>query len=254
MLLFDPRLPKEARLAACRNSAELSSFCENEIEKRRRAPQDDFITALLNARSHEIEGEPMLSQRELVSVLAQILIAGNETTRRAIGNMMLLLLRHPKQMEAVRDNAALRPHALEETLRHTSPTKGLFRRTTCDVALGGVTIPAGALVLVLWASANRDESVFAAPDKFDILRADVDRHTLQLSSGVAATPTPIGIIRSPAAMLTPPATAVQSERERTASNARRGGPGRLGRTGGHGKVPCYRSHPFLKEPTRAEKA
>ncbi|MGH8569827.1 MAG: cytochrome P450, partial [Gammaproteobacteria bacterium] len=174
--LFDPALPKDERLAACRSSADFYAFCEEEIRRRRQAPQRDFITVLLEARSDEGQGEPMLSQREVISVLSQILIGGTETTRRSIGNLVLLLLSHPEQLAAVREDASLIAPAIEESLRHTGTVKGLFRRTTCDVELGGVTIPSGALVMVTWASANRDEQVFNSPDKFDIFRTDIDRH------------------------------------------------------------------------------
>jgi cytochrome P450 len=140
--LFDPTLPKGERLAACRSSADFYAFCEEEIRRRRQTPQRDFITMLFEARSDDGEGEPMLSQREVVSVLSQVLLAGIES----------------------------------KSLRHTDPVKGLFRRTTCDVELGGVTIPSGALVMAMWASGNRDEEVFNSPDKFNIFRTDIDRH------------------------------------------------------------------------------
>lgn len=174
--LFDPALPKDERLAACRSSADFYAFCEEEIRRRRQTPQRDFITALIEARSDEGQGEPMLSQREVISVLSQILIGGVETVRRSIGNLVLLLLSHPEQLAAVREDASLIAPAIEESLRHTDAVKGLFRRTTCDVELGGVTIPSGALVMVMWASGNRDEQVFNSPDKFNIFRTDIDRH------------------------------------------------------------------------------
>lgn len=177
--MFNPMLPQEARVVALRGTADLYAYCEKELQRRRSgtaAPAGDFLTALMEARDTEAGGEPMLSDPELLSVLSQILLAGNETTRRAIGSLVYLLLGHPDQLAAVKRDPALLSAACEESLRHTTAAKGLFRRTTAPVELGGASLPAGALVILLWASANRDEKVFKDPEQFDILRKDVDRH------------------------------------------------------------------------------
>lgn len=170
LVMLDPQLPHERRVEASLGSVDFYAFCEAFIADRTADPREDIMSALILARDREVEGEPALTRPELISIFSQLLIGGVETTRRMIGNMVLRLLQHREQMEEVRADHALAPAAVEESLRHSSPTKGLFRRATEDVELGGATIPAGALVVVLWASGSHDETHFDDPEAFDIHR------------------------------------------------------------------------------------
>ena len=172
LVMLDPQLPHERRIEASLGSADFYAFCESFIDGRTADPGDDIMSALILARDREVEGEPALTKPELISIFSQLLIGGVETTRRMIGNLVLRLLQHPAQIEEVRGDHGLAPAAVEEGLRHSSPTKGLFRRATEDVELGGATIPAGALVVVLWASGSHDETKFEDPEAFDIHRAN----------------------------------------------------------------------------------
>jgi cytochrome P450 len=176
LVMLDPGLSPERRVEAANGAADFAEFCDAFIADRRRAPRDDVMSSLIEARDLEVEGAPALSQQELISVFSQLLIGGVETTRRVIGNMVLRMVEHPDQMAEVRGDVTLRDAAVEETLRHSSSTKGLFRRATEDVELGGEVIPAGALVVVMWASADHDEEHFVRPEEFDIHRPDVSRH------------------------------------------------------------------------------
>ncbi len=99
-----------------------------------------------------------------------ILAAGNETTTNLIGNAVLALLDRPDLFERVRRDPALVPLLIEEALRFDSPVQMLFRQTTREVEIAGTTIPEGAIVLPIFASANRDAKQFDEPDCFRLER------------------------------------------------------------------------------------
>ncbi|MGH8009948.1 MAG: cytochrome P450, partial [Candidatus Binatia bacterium] len=99
-----------------------------------------------------------------------VLAAGSETTTNLIGNGVLALLAHPAELAKVQANPALLPNMVEEILRHSGPVQTLSRLTTRAVELSGTPIPAGAVLLPLYAAANRDERQFPDPDRFDITR------------------------------------------------------------------------------------
>jgi cytochrome P450 len=147
-------------------------------EARRNKPQDDLLTALLNA---EIDGE-RLTQDELLAFGWLLLVGGNDTTTNLIGNGLELFARYPEERaQLIKDPELIGP-AVDEVLRFASPTHSLPRTATRDVELHGCTIPAGARVNLLWASANLDEREFPDPERFDIFRRPA-RH-LALGHGV----------------------------------------------------------------------
>ena len=137
------------------------------IKARRAAPQDDLISALVQAE----EAGEQLSEDELVAMIFLLLVAGHETTVNLIGNGMLALLEHPDQLEQLRNDPALIKPAVEELLRYASPVEMATERYAReDITIAGVTIPRGAMVLAVIASANRDDRRFANPDRLDITR------------------------------------------------------------------------------------
>ena len=103
------------------------------------------------------------------------MFAGQETTKNLIANFFLTLSDHPEDQELLTRHPELIPSAIEEVLRYLPPVWFLLRQTTTDVELGGVTIPAGQMVLPWTASANRDSRQFPDPDRFDV-RRDPNRH------------------------------------------------------------------------------
>jgi len=141
--------------------------------KRRRAdPRDDLVTALVQTE----EAGDMLNEDELLAMVVLLLIAGHETTVNLIGSGTLALLQHPDQIELLRQNAALIKPAVEELLRYCSPVDlATERYAREDITIGDVTIPRGEMVLGVLGSANRDERLFANPDRLDITR-DPNRH------------------------------------------------------------------------------
>jgi cytochrome P450 len=159
--------------------AELYGYFGTLIEIKRARPADDLISALIAAR----DDADRLSEHELTVMCCALLIAGHETTANQINLSLLLLLDHPDQVVTLRADPELIPGAVEELLRCTR-LGGLppARVTTEDVRLGGVTIPAGELVVPLYSTANRDRSVFIDPERFDVTR-DAASH-LAFGAGV----------------------------------------------------------------------
>ena len=114
-----------------------------------------------------------LSEQEMLSTIFQLVVAGHDTTTSLIGNGTAALLLHPEQRDAIVDDPALVPHAIEEILRWDAPVPhSTFRYTTQDVALGGTVIPAFAQVIISLAAANRDPIRHPSPETLDIARAD----------------------------------------------------------------------------------
>lgn len=147
-------------------SIELGTYFQAQVEQRRRKMTDDVIGDLVAA---EIDGEK-LTDDAIISFLRLLLPAGLETTYRSSGNLLYLLLTHPDQLAAVREQRDLIPAAIEEGIRYETPLVLVARNTTRDVELHGQTIPEGANVTLCMGSANRDEKRWADPDTFDVHR------------------------------------------------------------------------------------
>jgi cholest-4-en-3-one 26-monooxygenase len=146
---------------------EWNDYVRAAIEARRSSGStDDLVGVLVQG---EIDGD-RLDDDSLVHETLLLLIGGDETTRHVISGGTEALLRRPDQFESLRADRALLPGAIEEMLRWVSPIKNMNRRATRDVELHDQTIRAGQNVLLLYPSANRDESVFDEPETFDIRR------------------------------------------------------------------------------------
>lgn len=149
------------------NMFQMYRFFKSLIRLRRREPQDDLITALVNA---EQNGD-RLKEDELIAMIFLLLLAGHETTVNLIGNGTLALLENPDQLHKLQAQPELIDSAVEELLRFTNPVEQPAPRYPLeDVELSGQKIPKGSRVLVGIASANRDESVFENADTLDITR------------------------------------------------------------------------------------
>ena len=141
---------------------EMGDYFSTLIEARRADPQDDLITAVLQA---EVEDQ-RLSHRELVGFCTLLLVAGNITTTNLITNAMRCFTAQPGLLDELRAGEEKLSTAIEEALRYRSPVQALFRVTTEPVELGGHEIPKGEGVVVWLGSANRDERVFDRADDF----------------------------------------------------------------------------------------
>ncbi|GHJ32165.1 cytochrome P450 [Streptomyces hygroscopicus subsp. sporocinereus] len=138
------------------------------VQERRAKPADDLLGVLIAAR----DNDDRLSERELISFAGGLIVAGYETTANRLANAVLVLLRNPDQLELLRADPELIADAVEELLRFIpgGAAGGLMRVAVEDVAVGGELIRAGDGVIAITNSANRDESVWDSPDRFDIIR------------------------------------------------------------------------------------
>jgi cytochrome P450 len=151
-----------------RRVAEFKAFLKDAIETRRSTPGEDLLSALV--RTDEGVG---LSPAQVLNFSVLLLLGGSETTTNLIGNALLALSAHEEESARVGADQALVPAVVEETLRYDAPVQSVMRRTTRDVELGGQRLPAGAVVLLLLGSANRDEQVFPEADRFSLDRGEV---------------------------------------------------------------------------------
>lgn len=161
---------------------EFQRYFAEQIEMRRAEPQDDLLTNLLNARIDDDAGAGEVSDRrpldmpEMLSIVQQLLVAGNETTTKMLTEMMRLLGEHPEQWRLLKGDPSRIERIVEETLRLSTPTQGMFRVVTADTELGGVPLPKGARIVVVFSSANRDERLYPEPDAFDPDREHLRDH------------------------------------------------------------------------------
>jgi methyl-branched lipid omega-hydroxylase len=135
-------------------------------EERRSTPTDDLTSALIHA---EVDGESLTTQ-EIASFFILLCVAGNETTRTATSHGVYQLDRHPEQRKAWMADDSLTKPAVEEIVRYASPVVWMRRTATKDVTVGGQDFTEGSKFILFYNSANRDETVFKDPEKFDISR------------------------------------------------------------------------------------
>ena len=143
-----------------------NEFMAATIERRRGEPTDDLVSVLIAA---EVDGE-RLTDEQITSETLLILIGGDETTRHTLSGGTAELTRHPGQWHALRADLDLLPGAVEEMLRWTSPIKNMCRTLTADNDFHGTALHAGEKIMLLFESANFDETVFGDPDVFRIDR------------------------------------------------------------------------------------
>ncbi|MDT5350236.1 MAG: hypothetical protein QOH91_3523 [Mycobacterium sp.] len=133
------------------------------IERRRSQPGDDLMSGLIAVE----ESGDQLTEPEIVSTCVLLLVAGHETTVNLIANAILALLRHPSQWAALGADASRAPAVIEETLRYDPPVQMVGRIAADDTTIAGVEVPAGDVMMLLLAAAQRDPAEFDRPDDFD---------------------------------------------------------------------------------------
>jgi cytochrome P450 len=157
---------------------ELGAYLEGIAEERRREPRGDLLSGLVAAE----EAGDHLSTTELFTTCVLLLVAGNETTTKLIGNAVLALLRHPDQLEILRCEPERIPSAIEELLRYDSPVQLTSRMVLEDRELCGRRLRRGQQLVLLLGAGNRDPAQFEDPEQLDVTRDDV-RH-LSFSHGL----------------------------------------------------------------------
>ena len=157
---------------------EMTAYFKDQVRAQRDHPREGLVHSLMTA---EVDGD-RLTDEEVVATCIVTMVGGLETTTNLIGNGVLTLLRHPEQMQRMREDLSLIPSAVEEMLRYESPSQHTGRLAPEDVEMGGRLIRKGQAVMAVMAAANRDPERFPDPDRFDVSRAD-NRH---LAFGYAA--------------------------------------------------------------------
>jgi cytochrome P450 len=162
-----PAITPEQQQASMGLLVAFAGYMQQLVAERRQTPRDDLISRLIQA---EEQGD-RLSESELFSMIALLIVAGHETTVSLIGNATLALLEHPQALAELRDNPARIPTALEELLRYDSPVeRALVRFLTRDIELAGQQLRRGDLLIAVLGSANRDAARFAEPAQLDFHR------------------------------------------------------------------------------------
>jgi cytochrome P450 len=175
---------REQMRESAKEICELQNFLIAQMRDRQKTPREDMVSDIVHAKNDD--DSEVLTFAEAVSLIRAMLVAGNETTATAMGNLMFILATQPELVQAVRDNAEderFMNRFVEELLRIEPPVRGLSRMTTKEIELGGVTLPEGAHMLLLYASGNDDPTEFPNPREFDIERKNLGRH-IAFGSGV----------------------------------------------------------------------
>jgi len=166
---FQHNPDRAARTLKC--VEDMTAYFRDAVRQIRIEPREGLINALLIA---EVDGD-RLTEEEIIANCIVTMVGGQETTTNLIGNGVLTLLRHPDQLERLRNDLTLIPSAVEELLRYESPSQHTARICREDTELGGKLIRKGQAVLAVMAAGNRDPERFPDPDRLDLGRAD-NRH------------------------------------------------------------------------------
>lgn len=167
---------REQMIENARQICELQNFIIAEMKDRQANPREDMISDLVHATTEE---DGKLTFAEAVSLVRAMIIAGNDTTATAIGNLLFILATQPEIEQKLYDHLDDDRYVsrfVEELLRYAPPVRGLAKMTTRETELGGQKLPKGAHILVLYASGNDDEDQFECPREFDISRSNVAHH------------------------------------------------------------------------------
>lgn len=167
---------REQMIENARQICELQNFIIAEMKDRQANPREDMISDLVHATTEE---DGKLTFAEAVSLVRAMIIAGNDTTATAIGNLLFILATQPEIEQKLYDHLDDDRYVsrfVEELLRYAPPVRGLAKMTTRETELGGQKLPKGAHILVLYASGNDDEDQFECPREFDISRNNVAHH------------------------------------------------------------------------------
>ncbi|MFW5634006.1 MAG: cytochrome P450, partial [Erythrobacter sp.] len=175
---FSQMVDHERKKECAKSLVEFQHYMKGKIDDRRARGGDDLLTDLVEAR---VEGETPLTDAEIMSIMQQFMVAGNETTTSTLAGGLLQLIRNPDQMERAKAAAGGRDpkvitNLVEEALRYETPTAGMWRIVKQDTELGGVKMPAGSIAQLRYAAANRDPKRFEDPDRFDIGRRNARAH------------------------------------------------------------------------------
>jgi cytochrome P450 len=166
-------LPPEQRRAEGRRAAELGAYVEDQLRDRCEHPRNDVLSELLRVQC-ERDGESNIS--DLAPDASILLSGGLTTTAHMLTSAMLLVLRHPSELERLTESPELIGRVIEEVLRLESPVQWTPRRVMVDTELNGTHLPKGALLILAYGAGNRDRRAFAQPEEFAPDRRNVKEH------------------------------------------------------------------------------
>jgi len=165
-------LSAERELELTRLIIDMQNYFVERAGQLRQQPADNLFSDLVHA---EVEGR-RLEDRELCSIVQQLLVAGNETTTSTLGSALILLIETPGLADTLHARTELVRAFIEEVLRLRSPVQGMLRRARADIEVDGLTIPKGGIVHLMNAAANHDPRVFSNPHEIDLSRENGGRH------------------------------------------------------------------------------
>ena len=165
-------LTDEQQIPHAHNMVAYWTFCQKLVSDAKVSPGDNLVTDLVNLQA---SGEP-INDHEIASFLYSLLFAGHETTTTLISNAMRVLLQHRSAYEALVADPEKIPGAIDEVLRFSPSIVAWRRKATKDTSIAGVAIPKDSNILLVMGSANRDDTVFPAPDEFQIDRENARTH------------------------------------------------------------------------------
>ena len=163
-----------------RTQDELGEYTRGLIAERRSKPADDLLTDLIAAE----EAGDKLTNDELVMMVNAVIVGGTDTTRNQLGCAVALFAQHPDQWALLAEKPELAPRAVEEAMRYFGAVRGTARFASCDIEYRDVLFPAGTLMAVALADANRDPAVFNEPDAFDITSEASGQPQMTFGSGI----------------------------------------------------------------------
>jgi len=173
VLPFSHALTPEKEMYVAEEGIKFQRYLLDWMDRKREKPADDLLTLLVKARRPD--GSPLETQ-EMLGFAEQAVVGANETTQNGIAMAMKELIEHPGMEDRLRAEPGKIRTFVEECLRLQSPTAGMYRTTTQDVEMHGVTIPKGAIVHLRFAAGNRDERHFECPEKLDLDRLNAASH------------------------------------------------------------------------------
>lgn len=173
VLPFSHAMTPEQEMYVAEEGVKMQRYLLAAMDEKRKNPKDDLLTLLVQTRRED--GSP-LTVKEMLGFAEQAVVGANETTQNALAMAMCAMIETPDVEARLRADSGKIRTFVEECLRLHSPTAGMYRWTTQDVEMHGVTIPAGSTVHLRFAAANRDERHFEDPDKLDLDRKKAGSH------------------------------------------------------------------------------
>lgn len=170
--IISPTTTLEAEIEFAHLITEMQQYFKRRADDPKMASRDCILRDLINV---DVDGRK-LATREFMSIMHNLLVAGNETTTNSLSSGLQLMIEHPDVVGKLRADRSLIPAFVEETLRLRSPIQGLARKAKADIRIGEMTIPEGAIVILRYGAANADPAKFACPGQIDLHRPNGRTH------------------------------------------------------------------------------